>query len=262
MKMRPLVVFETPDDTGNGAPPAAPAVVPPPPAAPPQPPAGAGPWAADLAAMFPDESTRTQVDTFLRSKVQPHVTQIETQYAPARQLYDGLNDPEQSVITYLAATEQLYGAEVAQKVAESLGLTDEPAAPEGQPPSAQPQLTPEQQRAIDWAQAQEAEQLYQSELSRVKAVDPNVQDELFAPFVVGAEGDFDQALRSYQAWHNAAHPQPPAADPPPPPATLTDQGAPAAAPPVAEKFTLDDALDSALADLRAARAAPTTVGSV
>lgn len=213
--------------------------------------------------MFPDESTRTQVDTFLRSKVQPHVTQIEQQFAPARQLYEGLNDPEQSVITYLAATEQLYGTEVAQKVAESLGLSEEqpPAPTDEQPPTA-PQLSPDQQRAIEWAQAQEAEQLYQSELARVKAQDPNIKDELFAPFVVGAEGDFDQALRTYQAWHAAAYPQPPAPEQPPPPATLGDAGAPAAAPPTVEKMTLDGALDSVLEDMRAARSAPATVGSV
>ena len=38
---------------------------------------GSGPWANDLSSTFEDESIRTQVDSFLREKVQPYVTQLE-----------------------------------------------------------------------------------------------------------------------------------------------------------------------------------------
>ncbi|MGZ6852645.1 MAG: hypothetical protein ACXVGB_00655 [Mycobacteriaceae bacterium] len=260
-KLMPFVVFET-NDVAAATPPAPVEAAP----APPQPaPVGDGPWAQDIRSTFQDPEVQRQVDAFLRSKVQPHVTQVEQQYAPARELWQDLQaeDQSQSLGTYLAIAEQLYGPEVAQAVASSLEAQfTQPQQPET-PAPAQPQLTPEQQQAIDWANAQQAEQLYQSELARVKASDPNVRDELFHPFVVGSEGDFDQALAAYQNWHAQAYPAAPAEPAPEPPATLTGEGAPAAIPPTEPaRQTLDSALEDTLAEMRANRGAPTTVGQV
>lgn len=274
-KLMPFVVYD-PNDVPAATPAPEPAAVAPPaPAAPapPQPaPAGDGPWAQDLAALFPDEQVRSQVDLFLRGKVQPHVTQLEQQSAPARELWQDLQSEDQAEAlgTYIAVAEQLYGEDVAKAVAESLQAqfaAQQPAVP-AEPQ--QPQLTPEQQQAIDWAQAQQAEQIWKDELARVSALDPNLaaldvatKDQLFAPFVASAGGDFDQALTAYQAWHQTAYPAQPAAPAPTPPVTLTAEGAPAAIPPTEPvKQTLDSALDSTLAEMRAARGAPATVGQV
>jgi len=45
---------------------------------------GDAPWSADLAERFEDETVRSQVDAYLREKVQPHTTQLEQNLAQLR----------------------------------------------------------------------------------------------------------------------------------------------------------------------------------
>jgi hypothetical protein len=269
-RLIPSVLFNT-DDPGAATPPAPEPVAaqPPAPAAPPQPaPVGDGPWANDIRATFQDPAVQAQVDAFLRSKVQPHVTQIEQQYAPARELWQDLQGDD-SAGTYVAIAEQLYGPEVAQQVAAQ--LQQQPATPEPTAQPTTPQLSAEDQAAIDFAKQQRAESLWRTEMDRVLAADgadtlkgyanDQVRDAAFAPFVQASGGDFDAALQAFNQWHAVAVPQPPAPPAPEAPATLTGDGAPAAIPPTQQtNQTLDGALDDFLAERRAG--APATVGQV
>jgi hypothetical protein len=240
-----------------------------PPAAPaPTPPAaGDAPWAKDLATLFPDETVRTQVDTYLRANVQPHVTKLEQEYAPARKLWEDLQG-DGDVDTFLSIAEQRFGTEYADRVSkvfEELALAEEAASVADPPPAAV--LTPEQQANHEWIQAQRVESEYNSELARVKeagVVLTSPQKEAwFANFVVGAEGNFDEAARRWEASGLAnvpdAGPPPvvPPADPAPP--TLGDGGGPVL--PTEKKYaSISDAVDDAMDDLRAAREAPAAVG--
>jgi hypothetical protein len=256
----------TPDPVEPVVEPAPVAAVEPPAAPAPTPPAADAPWSKDLAATFQDEVVRTQVDSFLRGHVQPHVTQVEQQYAPARKLWEDLQGDD-SVETYVDAARQLYGDEVADVIESTLAAQlAEPDPPAGDPPPAAV-LTPEQQANHEWIQAQRVESEYNSELARVKeagVVLTSPQKEAwFANFVVGAEGNFDEAARRWEASGLAnvpdAAPAPvvPAANPAPP--TLGDGGGPVL--PTEKKYaSISDAVDDAMDDLRAAREAPAAVG--
>lgn len=228
------------------------------------PPPSDSPWAADLNATFQDETVRGQVDSFLRGHVQPHVTRIEQESAPARELFRDLQGDE-SVETYIGVAAQLYGDEVAAVLQATLaekfggGEETEPVAGEPAPMDAR---TAE---AVAYYESRQAEDLYNSELAKAIEADPSIKgrESRFANFVVGSEGDFPEAQKRWAAsrLEDQAEwaPQAPAA---PAPATLTDQGAPATAPQVTQQMTIDDALEATLADMRAARGAPTPVGQV
>lgn len=231
--------------------------------------AGSGPWAASLASRFADEEIRKQVDAYLREEVQPHVTKLEQEYAPARELWQDLQS-EDSAATYLAVAEQLWGEEAADRIAQAMVAGEEipvlpapEAAGEAPAPPQPPARDPEVQAMLEDHQARQMAEHYESELARIKALDSRVSEDIFAPFVIGAEGDFDAALASYQQWHAAAYPAAPPEQQEVPPPGLPSEGAPAAAPPIQPKFdSFDAALDSAMEDMRAARQAPATVGSV
>lgn len=259
----------TPDPVEPVVPDPAPVAAVEPPAAPAPPAAGDAPWAKDLATLFPDETVRTQVDTYLRANVQPHVTKLEQEYAPARALWQDLQG-DNSVETYVDAARQLYGDEVADVIESTLAAQlAEPEPPVADPAApATAALTPEQQAAVNWAQSQQVESEYKSELARVKeagAVITSAQKEAwFANFVVGAEGDFDEAARRWEASGLAnvpdAEPAPvvPTPEVPAPP-TLGDGGGPVL--PTEKRYaSISDAVDDAMDDLRAARAAPAAVG--
>lgn len=264
----PGFLFEE-DTTGAAAPAVEPVAEPDPTVVttPVAPPAGDGPWAKDLATFFEDETIRGNVDSFLRSKIQPHVTQIEQQHAPARELWTDLQGDD-SLSTYVGVANQLYGEDAAKQIAEILAkqFGEEEETPAAETPAEAP-LHPRLQALLDKEDEERENQEYDAELARVKALDPRIgstiDDEDFAPFVIGAEGDFDTALARFQVWHAKVYPQgAPEVVPPviPPPAVLGGDTGGGATPPLATKYeSLDSALDAAMTDLRAARVAPTTV---
>ncbi len=233
---------------------------------------GDAPWTADLATYFEDEGARSTADRFLREKIQPHVTHLEQQhsdYEPARALFDDLR--EDPVSTYLAVTEELYGEDVADRVAAMIADDDDPrgASDDEDEPAAPaaPELDPTVARMKAKFEGDEQAQAYDAELTRAREVHPSLKDELFAPFVIAAEGDFDVALVGYRQWEAQVQaqygpaPVVPPPDPAAPAALGTSSDTPAA--PVTQKnyASLDDALDDTLAEMRASREAP-PVGTV
>lgn len=244
--------------------PAAPVAAPPAPvaapAAPPPAPAGAAPWAADLASLFPDEATRTAVDGFVRSKVQPYTTQLEQKVAglsDAERLY---NDITQNPLdTYVAITTEMFGEEAAQRLLTTLQENDA-TAPEATPPGAP---DPRIEQVVQFVENEQNQRFYDGELARITADPANadVNPKLLHTFVAAAGGNFDEAVklyRNHEADWAAAHPGTTAPPPelPPAPPVLTDEGAAAVVPTEAKNQTLGDAINDFMAEQRANKAPP------
>jgi hypothetical protein len=69
--------------------------------------------------------------------------------------------------------------------------------------TAQPQqMDPRLQALIDREEWQQAEAAYESEMSRVVEQHPGLDPEDLHPFVVTADGDFDQAVQLRNAYVN------------------------------------------------------------
>lgn len=233
---------------------------------------GSGPWTGDLESVFTDEGIRTQVDAFLREKVQPYVTQLEQRSKPSQEdeialaLYSDLREDPGS--TYLAITEELFGPEAAESIQEALqsayGIEDQ----EPEPQTTDTPLDPRVARVIESFEAREAREAYDAALTQVKTQaqteQVNLNDELFHPFVVSAEGDMQAAYDAYKAWYGQAasvfNPQTETQEAPQaPPVIGSDTQAPAAPPTQPSYSSLDDALDDFFAEQKAA---PPVVGSV
>lgn len=228
---------------------------------------GSGPWDADLVEYFPDESARSAADRYMREKVQPRVTQLEqerSRYAPAHQLYDDLlNDPS---TTFLAIAEELYGPETAQALQKQLDEAGG-AAPQDETQTEtqtdQP-LDPRIEALLAEREQEKREKFWRDNIARIKSADPTVDDALFAPFVHAADGDFDAAHLAYQQFIARFKPaEETPAEQPAAPATVGSTGTGSTAPPTEKNYgSIQEALDDTLADMRAARQAPTTVGAV
>ncbi len=253
-----------------------------PPTAPEAPPAESAPetpWQKDLEAQFTDETVRNQVNEFLGSKVQPYVTKLEQESAPSRdaqKLWDDfISDP---VNTYRSVTEELFGEETSEKITGVLSNAtgQEPDAAQaaaqvdaGDVDAAE--LPPELREVVEHFQQEKRTKAYGEEFDRVKGSeefkDVAIDKDLFHPFVVAADGDFDIAAAGYKQWHDQASAKfglnPPSPDqiqdaPPPTIGQATPSGG--NPPPVVKQDqTLDDALDDFFTEQKTP---PTTVGPV
>ncbi len=252
--------------------PAAVAEVPPvvaPPVAPPTiVPAGTGPWAADLATLFTDDTVRGQVDEFLRAKVQPYTTQLEQQSAQSKdalRLWENLSkDP---IDTYVAITEEMFGAEAAQSllatIQQQLAAQEQQAAP-GAPAAPAAVADPRMEAALAWVENQQTQSYYEQEIARIQAAHPDVSPDLLHPFVAAADGNFDQAVELYRSFlqnFNASQ-----GTPPPPgevaPQVIASDTSAQTPPPVEPKGqTLDEAINDFMREDRERRlAAPPVSG--
>lgn len=180
----------------------------------PDPTPGDGPWAKDLANAFTDPGVRGQVDAFLRERVQPRTTQLEQQLAgtkDAQQLYSNFQDDP--ISTYLAVSAELFGDDYAQNLADQLssdGDDDDTSVeePSVMPDTTQPQeLDPRIQALLDAEDMRNAQQAYDAEIARMQEIDPNLDPDLFHPFMAAAADDegwnTEQAHEMYQNWCEA-----------------------------------------------------------
>lgn len=211
-----------------------PAPAPTPVAAPPNP----GPWDNDLQSLGFDDATRSQVDAYLREKIQPRMTQLEQQAAEARQaqtlMNDLINDPS-STMEALAA-ELNWSPQQLQQVVEQ----------EIEEPTQQQVVDPRVQQAVEYYESQQAEQAYESEMNRLVSQHPGLRPDLMHPFVVTADGDFDQAYSLYENYVEATRQAfaPPAEEQTAPP-TMGDGHT---TPPVAPKqMSIHEAVDAMMA---------------
>ena len=162
---------------------------------------GEGPWSASLQTTFTDEATRAQVDAYLRENVQPYVTKLEQGRPPeeAASLYsDYQEDP---IETHLAVTEQLYGPEARAAVESALfGEDGEQAQEEALEAVEEGQRDPEVQALLDREAERERETAYYDTMLELAENDPNFDEDEFSPFVIGTEGNVQEAYAAYTNW--------------------------------------------------------------
>lgn len=209
---------------------------------------GDGPWSKDLAELFQDEAVRGQVDQFLRTKIQPHTTQLEQQLAQSQDAQRVYNDlTENPVETTFALINEVYGQEAAQAFAAQLQGGEQPQVeePQGYGYETQ-QLDPRVEQAVSFIEQQQAEQAYEEEMARIVAEHPGLDPEDLHAYVAAADGDFDSAYLMYEdqlnRWNsrNATPEEQQTA----PPVMGDGQTTP---PTTQEHKTLGDAIDSFLA---------------
>lgn len=272
-------------DPGTAAPAAAAVANPPTPVQPAPAPSQGAPWSDALNQTFTDPGTRSQVDTFLHSQVQPHVTRLEQTSKPALELYKDFEDKPNETFVEIAG--ELYGDEAAKAIAEFLSSESEasnPPAGDTDPFTAQPtaptqtQLPPEVQEIIAWRKDQQEEAAFNAEFERVKADNPDLvlDRDLYVP-LVAKHGDFDAATTEYkdrfagyaayraqQAEASATAGEGAGATGDPAPPTLGSEAAGGgAAPPVQEQYeSVNDSIDAFFDEQRAAgqSAAPPVAG--
>lgn len=192
------------------------------------------PWDSDLKDAFEDEDIRQKVSDFLGDKVQPYVTRVEQEARPNRdatRLWDGFE--KQPVETSIQVVKELYGDEIGDRFAELLqggstpsdaaaqvqtetdvDVTDTTAAEGDEDTEGKVKfedLPPQVQNAVAAQEQERQKEAYYSEIDRVKSergndlpqegegdeAKPVLDVDLFHPFVVAAEGDFDAAAEAY-----------------------------------------------------------------
>lgn len=262
------------------------------------------PWDSDLEAEFEDEDVRKQVSDFLGSKVQPYVTKVEQEARPSRdatRLWEGFSD--QPVETSIQVVKELYGDEIGGKFADLLQSGSSPSeaateieaetdvdvsdtsaaetSAEGDGKVKFEDLPPEVQNAVAAQEQEKQREAYYNEIDRVKSergeelpqvavegeddkTEPNLDVDLFHPFVVAANGDFDDAAEAYIKWIGQAKEQfgvqiPEGEVEVPPTAINSETRDSSVTPPQSkEGQTLDEALDDFFAEQKSP---PPTVGS-
>lgn len=234
------------------------------------------PWAQDLESIFADEAMRGQVDGFLREKVQPYVTQLEQSSSTdrnAKKLWDDF--AENPVDTFIAVSEELFGDET--KDAFINVLSGEESGEESDDDytghtaddddSTTVELPEDVQEAVEWFQEEQRTREYRHELDRIKEdfSDVDLDEDLFHPFVVAADGDFETAIEGYKAWAEQAKEKyginvPSEGDVTPPPTTIGSTTTGNAPPPTEQNYdSIDDALDAFFDEQKSP---PVTVGNV
>lgn len=224
----------------------------PPPAAPApvQPAAGAGPWDQDLRQSFTDPAIQAQVDNFLRSRVQPRMTQLEQQVAQASEaqaLYTALNEDPQN--TYIEISRAVYGDEYANALQAQVAA--EQQAPQQQYEQVQTQqaqgLDPRVEAMVNDYETQQQQAAYDAAKAEflTNPAYADIKSDLFDPFV-GAAETWEQAADMYRSWAaNAAQavaPTPPATQETAPP-VMGNQGGGTSEQPVQQKQSLHEAID-------------------
>lgn len=254
------------------------------------------PWDSDLESAFEDEATRTAVSEFLGEKVQPYVTKLEQGSKPDRDaslLWEQFH--EEPVATTIQVIRELYGEEKADAFTAILQGEEEDNKPTTEDVTttttktepaqtsteiAFEQLPAEVQAIVQKDKLEESRKAYYGEIERIKTEHaeelpkdddgkPRLDADMFHPFVVAAEGDFDAAYDGFQKWIDTARreaglvtgEQNTDAQTTTPPPTLNSNARDASAkvPATAAHPTLDGALDEMFEELKAP---PPTVGAV
>lgn len=222
------------------------------------------PWSNDLATTFEDEATRSRVDEFLRSTVQPYVTQLEQKSVPnrdAQRLWESF--AEDAPGTFQAVAAQLYGEDQAARMIAAINADEtDPETPDVQDfetPDLD-ELPQEMRDALEYVQEKRTNEAWEREFNRVKSKDEfkdiEIDEELFHPFVAAADGDIDTAGELYKNWYDNAKskfglnvPDDLEVDDPPPVHNPKRDAAGASTPPQVKEYTsIDEAIDDFFAE--------------
>lgn len=225
---------------------------------------GTAPWSSDLESRFSDPETRQAVDSYLRERWQPRMTQLEqtvAQSSDAQALYDAFREDPNG--TFLSVTEQLYGAEEAERVVKALSGELGPAAQQqaeqavenavDQVSEVQPAGLPEEDRKIlDEIKNDRMAQQYRQAVGELidnagfdQAMSAHALQNIHS-FIAAADGDLDEGLKRYKIAMTgvtlapAEAPVDPVTGQPAPP-VIDGQGGPASSPPLQRKMSWDEA---------------------
>lgn len=220
------------------------------------------PWKTKLEAAFTDPAEAARVDQFMREGYQPYVTKLEQDNKDLGDkafVYDALETDAEGSFKQMA--EELFGEDVAAAVATALEGTEAAVNEETTIEEAVTALPKEAQEALEWVAQKRQEDAtsqatreYLEDLEGVIAKNPEIDKDLFHPFVVTAEGDFDKAVASYNVWAKKAGLVKKEDPDPPPPVPGETPGVPAT---VKQGQSLDAAVDEFFADVNKVPAPPT-----
>lgn len=168
------------------------------------------PWADDLNLLFDDAATRSKVDEYMRTKIQPHTTKLEQDLAglkDAQRYYTDLqNDPGQTALNIIV---ERYGADAANEIGEYLNAQAQ-AQQAAAPPVAQldprvMQQFQEMQQQIQSFHEAQAESAYDQAMNTAIGANPDIDPKDLAIFVAQTEDadglvDFDQGVANYRAF--------------------------------------------------------------
>lgn len=177
-------------------------------------PSSDAPWAQELASQFADDTIRSQVDEFLRGNIQPYVTRLEQESVGNRDANRLWQDfAENPYETYVGVTKELFGDDLALRIASALESDDDPTTdheehevPDYDLAIDEDELPESVREAVDFYQQQQQASAWEQEMNRVIEDYPDVEidADLLNPFVIAAEGDFDVAVASYAQFVNNA----------------------------------------------------------
>lgn len=165
------------------------------------------PWAADLNLLFEDQQTRTRVDEYMRTKVQPHTTKLEQQLAEtkdAQRLFTDLNEnPGQALVNLTA---EVYGQEAATDLANYLNAQAQQTQEVQQAQQAQfAQLDPQTAAEIAALREYREEQVYEAAMKQTIAANPDIDPDDLHIWVAQTEDDkgnvdFNAAVGLYRGY--------------------------------------------------------------
>ena len=222
---------------------------------------GPAPWDAKLAEMGLDDPSFSE---FIRSEIQPYITQLEQGGGGAiDSLFGGdqesaevaaevlnmiINDPEQALqelSDYVAEQRGEDFGEGGEEYDEDYDEYDEYDEYDYEPEDEDPRLSWAEQQ-MQREQDEQADYEYETALEEIEErVGEEIDRELFTRLVLSSQGDFEQALAAYMPYHQSPEPS---EDAPP---VLEGGGTP---PPAAPTYkSLDDAIGGYVSELGARR---------
>ena len=166
-----------------------------------------GPWENDIRSSFTDPEEQERVDNFLRTRVQPRMTQTEQELARARQQYEATAEARSLLESFQTNPVETFNGVKQQLI--DLGYTLEQAEAGAQQAATDAgvgALTPaaSDPRLDEMYEAWQRDQQLQAYDARIAEIanDPrnaDINPNRLHVFVAAADGDFDQALEMYRA---------------------------------------------------------------
>lgn len=165
---------------------------------------GPGPWQKDIESLGLSPEHQQIVDSYLREKWQPRVTELEQQYAPYGKAFQSVDDGEAAAQLLYQLRENPHATyeQLGQLIKDTYGeaAQDEPLPQEAQ-------TTPEvpddpRLQYVDQLMQEREMQAHMDEYNKMvegyRKDAPELDEQWFAKLVVAANGDTEAALNDYK----------------------------------------------------------------
>lgn len=166
------------------------------------------PWHSDLESTFEDPDVRDSVDQFLRAKIQPYITQLEsakvTNEAANQFIEDYKKDPLE---TFLKLSYNVFEEDVADQLIDYIDALfngpDSDSESEGADEESNgDNLPPELKELVENQRAEKRAKEYQEFIDELKEThnEPLLTRENFSPFFKAADGDEELAIHLFRQF--------------------------------------------------------------